>query len=233
LNQWLERLTEQVSLAQCETAVHRALEKITREAGFDRYAYLSLQADTQIAISNYPAEWQRRYFEKSYVEIDPVIRHAQGRQQSFNWSNMPTGRPDRKQTVFFGEAREFGLQSGVTIPFKSGFGRWAMLTFACDEPEFATSKDVDPVTAAIAAATLHAKLSFVQARPTGTTIIQLKAQELTCLRWSAEGKTMKDIATLENISYSTVTFHIRNAKTALGVYSLQHATALATQLGII
>lgn len=233
LNHWLERLTEQVSLAQDENAVHQALKTVTQQAGFSSYAYLSLQSDTHVAISDYSPEWQSRYFEKSYESLDPVLRHAQNLKETFTWSNTPTGKLSRKETAFFGEAREFGLQSGVTIPFRSGHARRAMLTFASDQPSFGTSQRIDPVTAAIAAATLHAKLRFLRARPTSKTIFHLKAQELTCLRWSAEGKTMKDIADLENISYSTVTFHIKNAKAALGVYSLQHATALATELGLI
>ncbi|KQV39924.1 MULTISPECIES: autoinducer binding domain-containing protein [unclassified Rhizobium] len=233
MNHWLECLTEKVSLAQDEKTIHLALKKVTQEAGFNRYAYLSLQSDTLVAVSDYPSEWQSRYFEKSYASLDPVIRKVQNRQESFSWSNAPIGRPDRKQSAFFGEAKEFGIQSGITIPFKSGPCRRAVLTFASNEPDFAANQSVNPVTAAIAAATLHAQLKFVQARHTSATIIPLKAQELTCLRWSAEGKTMKDIADLENISFSTVAFHLRNAKSNLGVYTLQHATALATELGII
>ena len=62
MNHWLERLTEQVSLAQDESAVHQALKTVTQGAGFTSYAYLSLQSDTHIAISDYSPEWQSRYF---------------------------------------------------------------------------------------------------------------------------------------------------------------------------
>jgi len=44
---------------------------------------------------------------------------------------------------------------------------------------------------------------------------------------------MKDIAALENISFAPVTFHLKNARKALDVGTLPHATALATKLKLI
>ncbi|MQX77793.1 hypothetical protein GHK80_16825 [Sinorhizobium medicae] len=67
LNQWFERLTEQVAIAHDEAVVKATLEKLSLEAGFGAYAYLNLQAETQTAISNYDVDWQQRYFEKSYA----------------------------------------------------------------------------------------------------------------------------------------------------------------------
>jgi LuxR family transcriptional activator of conjugal transfer of Ti plasmids len=61
----------------------------------------------------------------------------------------------------------------------------------------------------------------------------LKADELTCLRWSAEGKSMRAIAIIENTTYANVAFFIRNAKAALGATTLPQATAMATKFGLI
>jgi len=44
---------------------------------------------------------------------------------------------------------------------------------------------------------------------------------------------MRAIATIEQMSYGNVAFHIRNAKAALGVLSLPQATAVARELGLI
>ncbi len=43
----------------------------------------------------------------------------------------------------------------------------------------------------------------------------------------------EDIAAIENISFATVTFHLNNARKALDVGTLPHATALATKLKLI
>lgn len=44
---------------------------------------------------------------------------------------------------------------------------------------------------------------------------------------------MKDIATIENISFATVNFHLNNARKTLQASSLAQATALATRLGLV
>ena len=44
---------------------------------------------------------------------------------------------------------------------------------------------------------------------------------------------MKSIATLENMSFATVNFHLNNARKVLDAGSLAQATALATKLGLI
>lgn len=87
MNQWLEKLTEAVALAQDERGVKSALQRIATKAGFNAYAYLSLQAEMPKAISSYADEWQQRYFERRYSKIDPVVRDAHGRMEAFAWSN--------------------------------------------------------------------------------------------------------------------------------------------------
>ena len=44
---------------------------------------------------------------------------------------------------------------------------------------------------------------------------------------------MKAIATIENMSFATVNFHLNNARKNLDAVSLAQATALATKLGLI
>ena len=89
MNQWFERLTEQVALAHDEAAVRATLEKLSQEAGFGAYAYLSLQAETHTAISNYDVEWQQRYLERAYALIDPVVRNARDKLEAFASLNGP------------------------------------------------------------------------------------------------------------------------------------------------
>lgn len=233
MNEWFERLTEQVALAQDEAAIKATLQKLTTEAGFNAYAFLSLLPETQTAISNYSEEWQRRYFEKSYALIDPVIRNGRDQLEAFAWSNEPSKGMSKNRRIFYGEAAEFGIRSGITIPIRTGFGRLAMLTLASEEAAFACGPTLNPVLAASATAQLHSRLELVSARPTHHSPIRMKADELTCLRWSAEGKSMKAIAIIENTSYANVVFFLRNAKAALGATSLPQATAMAKEFGLI
>ena len=233
MNQWFERLTEQVALAHDEAAVRATLEKLSQEAGCGAYAYLSLQAETHTAISNYDIEWQQRYLERAYALIDPVVRNARDKLEAFAWSNAASLRMSKERRAFYGEAGEFGIRSGITIPIKAGFGRMAMLTLASEDTAFALGQQLNPVLAASAVAQLHTRLEGLGAKPTFRTPIRLKADELTCLRWSAEGKSMRAIAIIENTTYANVAFFVRNAKAALGATTLPQATAMATKFGLI
>lgn len=233
MNQWFIRLTEQISLAQDDTSVRAALQRLTWEAGFSYFAYLNLQAETQTAISNYELEWQTRYFDKGYALIDPVVLNAKSRAEAFAWSNATGSGMSRERRTFYGEAAEFGIRSGISIPIQTGFSRMAMLTLASNETDFATGLDFNPVTAGASFGQVHSRIESMRVRSTRRTDVRMKAGELTSLRWSAEGKSMKDIAVIENTTYSNVAFFIRNAKKALGVSSLPQATALAKELGLI
>ncbi|MBX5241989.1 autoinducer binding domain-containing protein [Rhizobium sp. NLR22b] len=233
MDQWFERLNEQVAIAHDDPAVRSTLQRLTHEAGFDAYAYLSFQAETQTAVSNYPEEWQQRYFELCYASIDPVIRTARDRQEAFAWSNIVTGRTNKERRKFFGEAAEFGIRSGITIPIKTGFGRMAMFTLASSEVNFAEAQALNPVGAAAAFGQVHSRLELMRLRPTRRSNIRLKTDELTCLRWSAEGKSMRAIAIIENTTYANVCFFLRKAKSALGASTLPQATALAKEFGLI
>ncbi len=233
MNRWFEHLTEQVTLAHDEVAVKSTLQKMTTEAGFDAYAYLNLQPETQTAVSSYAEEWQQRYFDKGYARIDPVVRAARTQAEAFAWSNTTSTQMSKERRKFYGEAAEFGIRSGISIPIRTGFGRMAVLTLASSEAKFAEGLLFNPVLAAASFGQIHARMEAIRVRPTRTTNIRMKADELTCLRWSAEGKSMKDIAVIENTTYSNVAFFLRNAKAALGVSSLPQATALAKELGLI
>lgn len=233
MDKWFERLTEQVALSYDEQAVKSTLKRLTREAGFNAYAYLSLQPETQMAISNYSEEWQEGYFEKSYAFVDPVIGIAKSRMAAFSWTNSDNGKLTKERRNFYGEAAEFGIRCGISMPVSAGFGRWAMLTLASDQPSFIDQQTFNPVLAAAAVGQLHARIDLMRTRPTRRSNIKMKSDELTCLRWSAEGKSMKAIAIIENTSYANVAFFIRNAKAALGATTLPQATAMAKELGLI
>lgn len=233
MDKWFEHLIEQVALAHDNDAVKYVLEKSSRKAGFRSYTYLSLKAERQWAVSNCDREWHRLYFEKSYALVDPVVQIARSRFDAFTWSYDALPRRGKPQRNFCAEAVKHGICSGLTVPIKTGFGRVSMLTLASDNVAFAKAKAVNPALAASAVAQIHSRLERISVERSHQTSIRLKSDELTCLRWSAEGKSMKDIATIEDIRYSNVAFHLRNAKMALGAISLPQATAMAKELGLI
>lgn len=232
MDQWFEHLTEQVSLATDEMDARKILDRVTAEAGFTGYAYVAIKAGTHIVLTNYAMPWTSRYIEKSYLRLDPVMRGLRQRIGAFTWS-APTGRTSKQQRQFFAEAAEFGIRSGISVPINIGFGHSAMLTLASEEEGFPESRRIDPVVAAASVGQMHSRLDVLNTVPKLHVPVRLKPDELTCLKWSAEGKPMKAIAVIEATSYANVCFHLRNAKHALGATTLPQATAIATALGLL
>lgn len=65
------------------------------------------------------------------------------------------------------------------------------------------------------------------------TAFRLSTMQASCLRWSAEGRTLKEVAQIEGISVSTVEFHLSNARLKLGACSIAQAIAMTNRLQLI
>lgn len=63
--------------------------------------------------------------------------------------------------------------------------------------------------------------------------VRLSQMQANCLRWSAEGRTLKDVAMIEGISVSAVAFHLSNARLRLGACNIAQAIAMANRLQLI
>lgn len=234
VNIWFQKLTNISALARSREMFEEALAELTGELGFDCYAYLNLQPIGTYAVSNYPAEWQDRYFAKKFDELDPIVTIAKSTKRTFTWSSDNSRRNTSKRIRrFYLDAAEFGIRSGITIPVATAFGRMSMLTIASHKPSLSLDRDIDPIMAATAVAQLHAGIEHAEIDATAKSSVNLTAKQALLLKWSAEGKAMRAIATIENMSYFNVNFHLNNARKALDAGTLPQATATATKLKLI
>ena len=233
MDQWFDKLIDASAVATDEPSLKVVLSNLARGLGFDRYAYLNLQAAESYAISDYAKEWQERYFANSYSIIDPVVTTAKRCMMTFSWDDSSSGRrPSKELRRFYSDAADFGIRSGVSIPVRTGFGHMAMLTLATASAT-ASAQDINPIFAVAAVAQLHARFSLHRSALTHQKRVFLKPEELLCLRWAAEGKSMRMIAQIEGMSFGNVRFFVENAKSALGAVSLPQATATAKVLRLI
>lgn len=72
----------------------------------------------------------------------------------------------------------------------------SMLAPASNKRSLSLETDIDQVAAVTAVTLLHASLDQNDAEPTAARSIELTAKQALCLKWSAEGKSMKAIATI-------------------------------------
>jgi LuxR family transcriptional activator of conjugal transfer of Ti plasmids len=226
------RYIDAIRFATREHHFKRSLQNLAHNLGFEMYAYLDVRSKAAVAISNYPREWQVRYFKQSYQKVDPVVEAAKRKKAPFTWSMEHEFKHEKKRE-FSREANALGIRSGVTIPVPAGFGHMSLLTFASSQPKVTENQKLDHGPSIAVASLTHAYVSLRHPRYKALGVIRLTMQEATCLRWAAEGKSMDEIARLLEIRYTTVRAYLDNAREKLGAVTLIQAAATAARLNLI
>jgi LuxR family transcriptional activator of conjugal transfer of Ti plasmids len=115
----------------------------------------------------------------------------------------------------------------------TAFGQLALLKLISRTPGSAAAAVIDDMLAAAAVAQLHAAFQRDPTRSTIAAPLELTAKQALCLHWSAESKSMRATTTLEEMTYSTVAFHLLAVRRTLDAFSLPQATAIATKLRLM
>ena len=169
-----------------------------------------------LLVSAYPAGWMDRYVGQDYVHIDPVALRVKRDLAPFLWSEAApfAGREDTAIVKrMFGEAQEFNLGAGFTVPFITLDGAVAAVSLggeAVDMPPAARGMISMISTFAIGRA--------VDLRNSGRRhqCPSLTPREVECLRWAAEGKSEWEISAILHVSEHTADKHLANAHRKLG-----------------
>ncbi len=88
-------LVERLQSCTDHNQIKSVIKDICDQLGFERFAALkavvtpTFKATGDIA-TNYPAEWQQRYFEQNYYKIDPIFRHCFNSALPIDWSRADT-----------------------------------------------------------------------------------------------------------------------------------------------
>lgn len=231
---WLDKLTDISALQGSESVLKQALENLTKDAGFEGYAYLHLQPGHILAITNYHPEWRSIYFKEKFATIDPVVKRARSLRQAFVWSGEQDSlRATRAERLFYSRAAEFDIRSGVTIPVRTSNGSMSMFTLASQKPTVDVARDIDVVAAAAVVGQLHARMSLLPLTPTVQHPAWLDPKEAAYLKWIAVGKTMEEAAYLEGVKYNSVKSKLYETRKRLGVHTMSHLVALVIRAHLI
>ena len=188
--------------------------------------------ERHLLVSAYPAGWMDHYFEQDYGRIDPVALRVQRDLSPFLWSESApfAGREDDEIVKrMFGEAGEFRLRAGFTVPLITLDGAVAAVSLG--------GEDVDMPHAA------RGMISMISTFAIGRAIgirdrkrhqrPGLTPREIECLKWAAEGKSEWEISAILHVSEHTADKHLANAHRKLGAANRGHAVALAIRWGFI
>lgn len=181
-------------------------------------------------LENHPKSWIDHYRKCSYLEIDPIIRLGRVKNQPFIWTD-DLFKENQSTKNLRTEAKKHGLNHGISHPLWDTGGIFGLLSLnrAKKDVSKLEVKNLQMFFDCIGSI-LHRRISSQCLR--GNDMDQIKhltPKEQEVLRWSADGKTVPELAIIMNISERTVSFHVTNILEKLKVTSkIQAAVIMAS-----
>lgn len=179
----------------------------------------------------YPATWIKRYLQMDYVKIDPVLRNGFQRALPFFWSAIEASSSEEVQMLL--DAMSHGVGPfGFSIPIRSKRGHRGLFSlsssqFAEEWTHFCSDNIVRLVEIANS---LHRRVIVEEF---GDEKVHLSSREIECLKWTAQGKEARDIATILGISIHTTRDYLKSARFKLDCLNLAQAVNKAIHLGLL
>jgi len=210
---------------------------IKLQLDFDSIAYgfvmpNNFRSEDFYIYSDAPEEWKKTYSHHEYWKIDTRIITARQQIIPFRWSDLPY-RAD-----FISSNLMMGIYDGITIPVHgpNHFFGFLHFTFRVDQKKITSwLQYIQPYIVHLAQHITQAKCDLIQKGLLSPLIynvsknnsIVLSGQQRRCLVWVAEGKSTEEIASILDISVSTVNKHLDCASKLLNTNSRAHAIAKA------
>lgn len=233
---WQEDQLQALSSSNCEQCLFQSVTDLASSLDFDFCAYgmrlpLPLTAPAVVMYNNYPTVWQAEYHQKNYLTVDPTVKHALHSQKPIFWSTQTfIDTPD-----LWDDAQAIGLRVGWAQPSRDANNAVGLLTLARSDEVLSDIEISDKQFKHVwLAQTAHIGMSkFLTPKYLPGINAKLSSREIDVLRWSAEGKTSSEIATILRISERTVNFHVSNTIAKLGVTNKTAAAIQAALLGFL
>lgn len=224
--------------ARTTAILSREIKKFSKQAGFDRFAYVfratSPSSPAYLQLTDYQQNWVQEYLSRGYFEIDPIALHCARSALPAIWDD-PVFH-DRNVAIFWEHAQSYGLGSGLSFAVHTQPGISGLLSFSRDKRLDLQAGDLAALVgrAQVFATLLHeAVLRINSPGLASPTSAPLTARERECLKWAAEGKTAREIGQILGISQRTAVFHIDNAIQKLDAANKTQAVVRALALKII
>lgn len=222
-----------------EEDVRRVLDKHLNRYGITTYvagvvygpATRPREQLAQSFLYTMPGEWRRRYTSEGYWFKDPTIPLLGVARAPYTWSEaMARAGDDAGARRVMGEAGEFGMAQGITVPLATLDGDLAGFSFSGPRVEIAPS---DLGMLDVMAAFAFARLLLIRGVSRKRSPTKLGPREREALQWTAAGKTAWEVGEVMGISKAGVDYHLRSARTKLSTSNTTQSVAMALRLGLI
>lgn len=225
--------------AQSSEELLSEISSVAKKCGFEHVLIGTQWLDSRgelcyDVLSGYPSEWQARYAEQGYMKIDPTVSYCQTNLRPLIWTANHFNRAGCME--LFEEARGAGLSFGMSIPIHDAAGAKTMVSLTRDQAFDEDSREAERlekiglILGNIAHVT-YRRLIMPQIQ--GALPKKLTSNEITALRWVANGKTSWETGCIMQIAEPTVVFHLNNAMKKLNVVNRPQAIAAAFRLRLL
>jgi LuxR family quorum-sensing system transcriptional regulator SinR len=191
--------------------------------------------DDPFLVLTYDDEWVEHYKKSDYVHIDPVFNVAARSVLPVDWSTLE--KRDRKVVKLFNEANDANVgKQGLTIPIRGPEnGLWALFSVTTNDTDREWRARLRGLTREVLllAHFIHQKAYEIYGGGEKFDLNAITRRECEALSWTAEGKTVVDIAVLMKISPETVKAHLDSARHKLGALNRVHAVTKAIRAGLV
>jgi DNA-binding CsgD family transcriptional regulator len=230
-------MIDRVDTIKKNNEIHKALIEMKdryslRNAAYMGYNMGSLTQAEPYASVTYSEEWVNQYREKSYLDIDPVLRAVQKSILPIDWQSFDISNP--KVRRFFNEAKDAGVgRNGISIPVRGRNGDSGIFSITTN------AKDADWVQFKrqymrdFQVLAVHFHQSVLIANNVIQPVFKLSTREVEVLYWTACGKTGEEAALILGISKRGVRFHVCNIMHKLNCTNVTHAVAKALYFNLI
>ena len=233
--QRLEQLIERLERATSLDGLQREAAALRDLYGVDHIAYIWISSSGQhYGCGTYPMEWRRRYLEKEYLRIDPVIQRTFQRFHPVDWRDLDWS--SRSARAFRADAMEHGLgNQGLAIPIRGPSGQFALFTVnhRCDDPEWEVFIGANRRDLILVAHLFNQKALEFEGDQLPESARTLSPREIDVMTALALGQSRAQAAESLGISESTLRVYVESARHKLGALNTTHAVARAVNLGLI
>ncbi|SDZ54440.1 DNA-binding transcriptional regulator, CsgD family [Pseudomonas sp. NFIX28] len=232
---WWNDLRMEMLKLQESAQVFALLEREIQYLGFDFYAYgirhsIPFTRPKTEIYGSYPQPWMERYQQQNYAAIDPSILNGLRSTEMVVWNDVLFG----KGSVLWGEAQDWGLRVGATVPIRTPDGALSVLSVARRNTAIsAVEREVIRLRLRCIIELAAGRLSELGHSNTQSDPQELSAREREILQWTADGKSSGEIALILGISVNTVNFHLKVIQKKFGAANKTLAAAYAAVLGLI
>lgn len=233
----LGRLGEVIDAAGPDISSRELLVIIRDTLGLKNVAYLALHCPPLTRSGfyskvTYSDEWVRRYTERGYVDIDPVIPNASAGVLPIDWSEIDRSPPAIR--AFFLDAEQHGVgNQGITIPIRGAKRERAFFSvnMQATDIEWLNFKRANMAILQVVSNYYHNKV--LETHGVEIPEVRLTPRQREALQWAANGKSTRDIANIMGLSHHTVLRYLETTRFRLNALNTMHAVGKAFKIGLI